>query len=1144
MRKIIFLILISLVLCSSNMSFSAETEDSWIYSSTERNLSFQWNFDGLMLPLKEDDYGSFWAPTPERSGSVAVNLKIPTHIFSDVPYITPTPVENEKGEFELVDALSNPMDDESISISIIMSNAGTAFNYDNMSTKILFSKTILEKNFRASAGDGNYTVPSINRFVAFANHWSINYDSIYLERYVDASQNIQISVSRSGLVGYQNSDRLSVSCLLTPKTPPWNLGYYDGGTFDVFPNNREIPLNKFVVFPDGFGFLSEGETYDTISLSKKAGSAINIKKELNGSMLNIIPDNPLEYDTEYELTIPKDSLSGITFNNSSLDQNSELPNTTINFNTQSVIQASYVLGYNTRTNMEKATPLRLKFESIFDDIKISNITIVPGHKSIFSVIENGKIVSEPSMKYNNVKNANFDFNQIDISDWVYNIKTHTWQYLPHCETITAMVTINENGKEKTIKVPIEIVADSLYNIYVMESGDAKTVYDGKGQVLLGDKPLEKRVPYKVMDPNIRITLPNHSRIFIKFIDGTIGSIKIDTDTVKETVHLRPNMFQIEPIIRNNKNENGWKAICYKVLENETTNKAVDTIANFIFKNPFKANAVGLVVGIFTSPSQLGGSIINTRIKSSVVFSLSEKKGITFSNLEGTPEILLDNNETILVPEDNQILIDINNSVSNNFSEIDENSNVYQLNDEMVSDSEILDQSSFIYVCSNGLIIESFSRHWWDDKKIESLYQELLSNDHGDEINSLTAIKIYPDKGFFHEKGRALGYYLTDKKEIHLNFGDLNTTVNSMARTLSHEYGHHYTIQLCKENENIILGETNLSDIPYLIVRNIANSDFVQNNYDNGHAWNIKEIAAEDYVQLLGSEKANNLNNNKVQENQMIPIASDIPKLESYLRNLGNLPDKIEVPLEKPVLKVLLVENSELGYKNLKFSWNSIEIDSPVSYMLKKVKENNIYVGQTVSLIEDSSLENFEITAPVNIVGSETIYVLYGRDKNRNTVSSNLVTVVTACNSASANCLSLPNQMTLVESTDFPSKAVIHNDGVSLDIPAYCKPVDIYIALFNSAGELFFVDSNGNLAFDFIPYGIGRTSAVKTSVYINDSQLITDKCTLYWLIAPANGGNFAQSVNDGLYELGVNEFDSEQQGNSLDIVIVIPTDVDC
>ena len=100
---------------------------------------------------------------------------------------------------------------------------------------------------------------------------------------------------------------------------------------------------------------------------------------------------------------------------------------------------------------------------------------------------------------------------------------------------------------------------------------------------------------------------------------------------------------------------------------------------------------------------------------------------------------------------------------------------------------------------------------WDEQALKSLYEELLLNRHGEELNSLSRVTVYPQKDDFaaatHERSTQqtnLTLHFPSLPEtplfaftratgvISLYDGDERTTAKEMASSLSHEYGHHYT----------------------------------------------------------------------------------------------------------------------------------------------------------------------------------------------------------------------------------------------------------------------------------------------------------------------------------------------------------------
>lgn len=238
-----------------------------------------------------------------------------------------------------------------------------------------------------------------------------------------------------------------------------------------------------------------------------------------------------------------------------------------------------------------------------------------------------------------------------------------------------------------------------------------------------------------------------------------------------------------------------------------------------------------------------------------------------------------------------------------------------------------------FTAPEGFVLKSHSKYW-DSAMLEKLYQELLQNKHGDEITHLTEITVYAK-----EDEDALASHLQEDKLIPLTLrhpalppifqiklqastssislygGDTNQTIESMARSLSHEYGHHFTFY------HMFGGDG--SDMPqseYARLRGLGSQAKIDHSntddYLSNHHWYLAEIAAEDYVLLMGSPTTrqyfdfvdvkqslagkksdddpyvsiNNAMNLSPQENLMIPLAYEVEGLEEYFyRFIGDSP---------------------------------------------------------------------------------------------------------------------------------------------------------------------------------------------------------------------------------------------------------------
>lgn len=197
-----------------------------------------------------------------------------------------------------------------------------------------------------------------------------------------------------------------------------------------------------------------------------------------------------------------------------------------------------------------------------------------------------------------------------------------------------------------------------------------------------------------------------------------------------------------------------------------------------------------------------------------------------------------------------------------------------------------------YKGTSGIVIESYSSQWKDSKKLAALEAELLKNKHGEEYKKLGKILIYPD---YPAGKRVVGQYfakyqfsagngsLLPDRIIHLYGGDELTTVSSVARTLSHEYGHHLTFYTLIEKEDLDPDQWLKSD--YAKARELDKHPKVHTSPSGAYEWYMPEVLAEDYVQLLGSREAVK---ETVQFNGELPTPFDLNALETYWGTmLGN-----------------------------------------------------------------------------------------------------------------------------------------------------------------------------------------------------------------------------------------------------------------
>ncbi|MCX7842655.1 MAG: copper amine oxidase N-terminal domain-containing protein [Clostridia bacterium] len=206
----------------------------------------------------------------------------------------------------------------------------------------------------------------------------------------------------------------------------------------------------------------------------------------------------------------------------------------------------------------------------------------------------------------------------------------------------------------------------------------------------------------------------------------------------------------------------------------------------------------------------------------------------------------------------------------------------------------------------GVNIISFSSKWNSKDKLKQIYEELLKNFHGEEIKLLTEIYLYPGENNKNLGEYSLSYRIDSKGRKVMDSGryinifecDTLDSIDKIARTLSHEYGHHFTYYYMIKKENAIFSDC---DTLYQTVRGLKGNPHINNGE---HKWNLAEIAAEDYVQLFGSstfkngikfmdvkcgsarmDQMKNIStlpfNVYPQENVFIPLAANNPGIREY-----------------------------------------------------------------------------------------------------------------------------------------------------------------------------------------------------------------------------------------------------------------------
>jgi len=288
----------------------------------------------------------------------------------------------------------------------------------------------------------------------------------------------------------------------------------------------------------------------------------------------------------------------------------------------------------------------------------------------------------------------------------------------------------------------------------------------------------------------------------------------------------------------------------------------------------------------------------------------------------------------------------------------------------------------------GFAIVSYSQNWTGDS-LKDIYDELTANKHGKEMYAISEVNIYPGESALGSGGSVAGTHVTQqnsysvffhlpeivpdslqylfnstKSTIELYNMDEYDDVSQVARTISHEYGHHYTMYYFMQNDEAA------KDSDYYRLRGISDFDHdvfydIESEYYENHMWSLYELAAEDYVQLLGSPGAKqpreyldvfdvlenykkykdykayadaSVSNVYPQENIYIPLAHEVNGLRDYYFSfIGEQSDTED--LEHADFSLTMTEHENYGYTYYEIAWDKTTADPDSLYTLICFSEN-------------------------------------------------------------------------------------------------------------------------------------------------------------------------------------------------------------
>lgn len=337
----------------------------------------------------------------------------------------------------------------------------------------------------------------------------------------------------------------------------------------------------------------------------------------------------------------------------------------------------------------------------------------------------------------------------------------------------------------------------------------------------------------------------------------------------------------------------------------------------------------------------------------------------------------------------------------------------------------------VFEGDSGIKIISYCTQWSTLSKLESVHNELLKNRHGDEIEFLSAVYLYPDSpngvascyypSYSSQDGRIVYH---EDRYIELFNCKYYESIYDMARYLSHEYGHHFTFYYMTTQENMTSQQwvkstysdiRGLSDKPQITFQGDLSKPYV-------YEWDIAEILANDYVQLYGSSQARyqkdfldvreriseantspyyydtNVFNVKPQDNLELELAGgDVPGLYDFFYELTSIKpigDGQMFLVEKPQLTY--IRSIYKDYNQYTFEWQTI-LDQQYDYTLLINEVDNWMTPtpiKTITGIEDSIahygsainqeagiaiLENLEGDYEARVIMSDRHMVMHSSD---------------------------------------------------------------------------------------------------------------------------------------------------------------------
>jgi hypothetical protein len=314
-----------------------------------------------------------------------------------------------------------------------------------------------------------------------------------------------------------------------------------------------------------------------------------------------------------------------------------------------------------------------------------------------------------------------------------------------------------------------------------------------------------------------------------------------------------------------------------------------------------------------------------------------------------------------------------------------------------------------YVSPERIQFVSYSKQW-NQQKLKALYAELMKNMHGEELGYLGKV-VLSNEDNEEELGVAnMGYSWTEDDmsdiemdeltEIVLYGADENTTVESMATTLSHEYGHHFTYYWLIRKERKLPSDptTKWASIRAIKGQPVLFTDD-PDHPDYTHYWDPGEIMADDYMALFGSPtaKLSMVNSLRTEdgigfygeiENEQLPPVMTLAAVRSYWLKLSGIKDPQPFVLKEPKLKKIEAVQNRAGGIDHKLIYDAGSANSSVAARLQYIvyweNEEEEFFDFTdlttgkLSIVVPDGLPETELTFKVYAYDPKTKQFVYAR----------------------------------------------------------------------------------------------------------------------------------------------------------------------